>query len=326
MGVNIENGTQLVGGQIVMWELTQASSYDGVRAALEAGGLIGLMPGRRTAESALTGAAAALFEPLEKKHKVLVRAVKASASETDGIKKWAIYDENPAIKGEDRFTPINVVWIAGGTVDEDGNRIDSPDSPLRIEFERYVDYDFRSTMVDTWLAMRATLSRATVGTILADCITALRGIPLRDRGGTYWLPKSQVDRWSVVARNVENAGRKDEEGKQSKVYGINIVADDSMIECVGDQMVRELSARLSEMQDAMVTDQGMVQLKPQTVQARRKRLEEYRRQTENFTSAFGRKLDELSVQFTTCEALLATYMIAEGAAMDAAAELEQAAA
>lgn len=326
MSRTIEDGKQLIGGQIVMWELTQASRYDLVKDALTSVGLGDLMPGPRTAEAALTGAAAALFEPLEKKHKVLVRAVRASVSQTDGLKKWAIYDEDPAIKGEERFTLINVVWVAGGKIDENGNRVGTNESPLRVMFEKSIDEDFRDKFMDAWRAMLVTIGRATVGTILADCINAFRGIPLRDRGGAYWIPERVVPVWSIMARKIESAGCKDEEGKRSKVYGINIVADDSMIECVGDQMVRELSTRLSEMQDAMVTDTGMVQLKPATVGARRRKLEEYRQQTENFTHAFGRKLDELTVQFATCEALLATYTIAEGAALEVEADAEQAAA
>ena len=311
--MSIEKGTELIGGQIVMWEMSPSSVYSAVRTAAIEHGLGGCLPSPRTPESALSGAMAECFEPLDKQHKIFVRPVKSG---DDGIKKWSVFDEDPKIKDDSRFTLINTCWINGGKFDEDGNRIDCDSCPLNVAFDRYLSWEKQDELRDKWRWLRSTLSTGSMGSFLATCVLAMGGIPLRDRGGCYWIPQRRVDRWQAFARQIQQANAFTDKDHKSKIYGINIVADDSMVECVGDQMVRELSSRLQDIQDAIITDDGVTKLRKNSVSAKKQELAEMRQMAGNFTDCFRRHLGELEHKFVACEALLATYTIMESAAAE----------
>lgn len=300
----IQDGKELIGGQIVMWDISPSSRYSAVHAACVWAGLEELMPAARTPESALVAAMQDVISPLEKRHKIVIRPVRES-----GGKSFSVFDENPDLKGEERFTLIN------------NGRVEGSEGFEQIILDRRLEDGRQQVLEEKWEHLRKTMSTASVGTVMAKVIVAMGGIPLRDRGGVYWIPNKVVERWSTFAAMVIAANECSD--KKSKVYGLSVMADDAMVECVGDQMVREFGTRLQEMQDAMFNDEGLVKCHKATVVARKQQVEEMRREASNFTSSFRRVLGELETQFGVVEALLGVYSIAESTANELEAEAEQ---
>lgn len=302
------------GGSVVCWDLTPSSRWSDIYTAVSAMGPMfhECLPSPRSVPSAFAAAVAEVIQPTIKGHKILVRPVKKTGDEER--KAFVVVDEDPEIRSDDRFTIVNRCSASKIELQPD----DTAYWEDIVEFEMPLQRDVELTIRETFDAMRRTLSAASVGTMLAAVIEKTGGVPLRDRGGTYWLPDEHRVRWELFAKLVEAASIPVPNGKPggkdftSKVYGLHIIADEGMIECVGDQMVKSIVGRLEEYKADLMNDK----VRSATVKDRCKRVGELRAQANNFSAAFSRSLEGIQGKFAEVEALLATYSLLESAVVE----------
>lgn len=299
------------GGSVVCWDIAPASNWKRVFDAVT---LLGdkfaeCQPSPRSIPAAFQAAVAETIQPTLKGHKILVRPVKGTGDEAR--KHFVVVDEDPELKGDDRFTIVNRCSVSKVEV--------SPEQSVCweeiVKFELPVDEDVELAVRETFESMRRTLSAAAVGTTLADIVERMGGVPLRDRGGTYWLPAELNEVWELFSQLIERAATNSEPdpvtGKKrvSKIYGMHVTADEGMVECVGDQMQKSIAAKLDEFKADLANEN----VRSATVTSRREKVEELRRQSQNFASAFRRKLEGLDAAFAEVDTLLATYGFLESA-------------
>jgi hypothetical protein len=155
---------------------------------------------------------------------------------------FAIVDE---AKGE---TSNGYGDVGSAFFDDDAKGDDSAD----IRF-RNVERDNEVAVRKAYSGTRDVLVAGKVGNILSRLVVEfLGGTILRPTGGIYWLPDDRSEKWSEIARAVENCGA----GRglsASRVYQLRHQMDAEAVRAVKDAIVHECETEASRINEQIMT-------------------------------------------------------------------------
>ena len=72
-------------------------------------------------------------------------------------------------------------------------------------FSNPLDHPLRETIRQSYLVEKNLVTAAKLGGILVNACRELKGIPLRPRGGFYWIPEANKARWEQIVGVVEKS-------------------------------------------------------------------------------------------------------------------------
>lgn len=205
--------TDIIGGAVVYWNLTNDFDAEKLERGFDSLGLAKFCPSARTRAAALKhGLLIACNEC--KMENTLVRAL-----------------QNP---DEDGF--IVVREQRGDT----NNEYDTLYHAYYSDVSGYVitpsGSDFAHAAENAYHRSRRNVSAAAVSKALVNLASELSGTPLRPSGAIYWLPQDQLARWNAIVQAVENAGY-----GETKVYQIKTIFDDAAIMALRDAVSHAIS-------------------------------------------------------------------------------------
>lgn len=143
-----------------------------------------------------------------------------------------VTDVDVFLKIVDNEFEIEWVWTLGGT------------DHLNYAERNTLEDDCKNAF-DLW-AMGVTAS--SVGVALSNVIRKLGGVPLRPRGGIYWLPQRAVAKWEKVAGSVVNAE------KHNIVFQLSTIHDSNSAKAVLKAVELDLIRRFEEIETALSAD------------------------------------------------------------------------
>ncbi len=141
---------------------------------------------------------------------------------------------------------IEWVWTVGGI------------THLNPTERRDLEDDCKNAF-DLW-AMGVTAS--SVGVALSNAVRKLGGVPLRPRGGIYWLPQRAVTKWEKIAKSVVDAE------KHNIVFQLSTIHDSNSAKAVLKAVELDLIRRFEEIESALSGDLGDRALKTKLSQLR----------------------------------------------------------
>jgi hypothetical protein len=250
----MKSGQISLNGAVTFWR-----GSDSDRSILERGlddnGLSGLMPKQQTPKAVLNAALVALYankttliRPLSKKNGFTV------VSEDRG------QDEN---RYDSRYT---------FEVDDDGN-VSSPSAPW-AEVCRVRDQYKKSAGV---------VPAKAITNLLTTAVSRLSGIPLRESGGVYWIPRDKLDDWATYARIVEKAGT------GTMVHVMQTAADASSLRAIKEGILADIQSDV----DQIMKDIETGDLHEAALEAREARADSLRKRLLEYEGILGETLGDM---------------------------------
>jgi phage pi2 protein 07 len=208
------SGNTQTAGAIVWWNMHETTDYDALSAAWKDAGLDAeLLPRLPSPEAALRRA----VKQEEGKH-LLVRGIENG---------WALVDEE--VDGEDLDYEIRVRF----TLNAVGNvNVEPKDhklaAPVKAEYDKLLSTLSRED-VSSWLVRMAALTQA---------------VMLRENGGFYFIPRTQLDQWRRIAKAVTSAS-------QHRVNEIPALQSEEAVAAILEAVTAEAEKAADEMDEDM---------------------------------------------------------------------------
>jgi len=176
--------TLQVTGAVTLWSLSAYTAYGPIAQAWSDLGLERLVPRRSTLTDAVSWALRSSFS----EQRFLVRALPGG---------WSVQEEQVIDGGLEYREVCRVKLDARTTVETDYFTLGSGADESTIE----------RVVKTVTLATRAlgSVPRKHVTAALVSLVRSCGGIPLRDRGGVYYMPEWGMEKWEKAAAAVEKA-------------------------------------------------------------------------------------------------------------------------
>jgi hypothetical protein len=180
-------------GRITMWSLNGDVTVEALAKALKDAGSPAIPPEAPTAIVAL--------------HRAVDVVAKASKAKTHQIRRghWAIVNKGAVVTSEDEAPadPVdpNAPTLPAPPDSRPGDRklVYNVEAIARVEGDNLVvEGEGEALIRAAFDAAKATLAPTDVGNWLCDKLTALGAVPLRDRGGVYFIPRDVVQKWEKI--------------------------------------------------------------------------------------------------------------------------------
>ena len=211
-------------GTTVFWSLVDGTSISELREGFETLGRGDLLPETQNDSQALRRALSKNFPSKSK----IVRPL-------SGVTGFAIVDEQETINsaGVRKLVHQEELRIAlSGTT-----MISNPPDHVRLDAIK-ADYLYEK--------QRVTATK--LGGILIKACNQLSGIPLRPRGGMYWIPNSKTAEWEQIVSVVETANPK------NTVYKMKTTTDGETVDAVCDSLITEVEKQLDTLSESLLSE------------------------------------------------------------------------
>lgn len=178
-----------------------------------------------------------------------------------------------------------------------------------VEFSTLLDP--APAIAGAFAASLGWLTRDDVALWLADVIKRVYGTPLRDRGGVYYVPPTQVATWRQVAAALDACGA-------GRVYTLPTVQGEDCALAVLDALTRDVGGDL----DTLVEQAETRSVGGRALRARARDCDEVLRRLEQYAGVLGTSLDALRERVLVAQDLSLTTawaIEAEAASADDAA-------
>ena len=209
-------------GACVYWSLSDGTPIDVVEQGFKALGLVGFLPRMTNDAGALARALRTHFPS----SRTLLRSI-------DGSKGYAVVHEHDD-KGVGKMQYREEVRVS---FDSAGGLTFTPANPL-----------FDMGVRESYRVESGKMSAAKLGTVLVRCAQSMGGIPLRPRGGFYWMPEGKMSKWAQVAEIVAGANR------GNKSYALKTTADVETLSAVSDALKAQVTKRLEAVEASLQSD------------------------------------------------------------------------
>jgi len=260
-------------GACIYWALSDGTPIDEVKQGFKGLGLANLLPRMTNDAGALARALRTHFP----NQRTLLRSI-------TGGKGYAVVHEHDD-KAVGKMQYREQVRVS---FDSAGGLVFKPSSPL-------LDAGIR----ESYRVESGKLSAAKMGTVLVRCAQHLGGIPLRPRGGFYWMPENKMSKWEQVAEIVSNANR------GNKSYALKTTADVETLSAVSDALKAQVTKRLEAVEASLQSDdQGKRALASKEKEARE--LDEL---MQDYEAVLGEALDDLRERAEEAEAAAALAIL-----------------
>ena len=109
-------------------------------------------------------------------------------------------------------------------------------------FSNPLDHPLRETIRQSYLVEKNLVTAAKLGGILVNACRELKGIPLRPRGGFYWIPEANKARWEQIVGVVEKSNI------ANTTYCMKTTTDKTTLDAVCDSLVAQVENKLSQLE------------------------------------------------------------------------------
>ena len=284
-----------IGGATVFYDLG-VSNYESLLSALTPYGLERYMPDRKTPAACLKVALNEVMKgqaPKGKKVVIRPQEDRENSFAVGWIPSKVREDDN-----EESFEHQFFGHLVGGTESSD----------IRCSpYQEFVD-----ALRNPFDCALHSVSKASLSSAIVDIIeNVLHGISLRDSGGFYWIPESQISAWKCLASAIETTVTK---GGTHTFHCISAVADDAMVAAVCDAVESETISRLSTLEKSVAKSSDSFSV--QNCQAKWELCEKCRQRVASFETLLSRPMSALHDAITQTERMCAlTALQTTGAQM-----------
>lgn len=294
-----------VGGAVLFHAIGPNSSRPILKAGLEGIGWGKFVPEERTPFSCLQAALQQVFKKGKDSAKTLIRPL----DEERGF----------AVVNEERGAEVNSyqhqsTWLLP-EFDEHGNMLGHVKGVNGAEYESGAD------VREAFDNARLTLGPSAVGTALVKMIEALGGVALRPSGAIYWIAASKLDEWQKIVTAVEACSGelkcKDGRGPSNRLYVMRVMADQQMVQAVGDGIVNEITVEIERIKKELEEGLG-----DKAVKNRQAKVADMVNKVERFEHSFGDPLEQIRKLLDEANMQLAKASLLDTA--DVVRELEEA--
>jgi len=221
-------------GAVVWWTLSGHVEVEGFKAAWAAQGLDeALLPDLPSAATALRRAVYALKGP-----STLVRSLDKSTS------KWAIVEESRVDKA--------IVALGGtvtGPLKYDVECVVSRNEDDTLSFEPATEFTDTHPLVmqvrGAYEQAKGQHDHADIGSWLSRLVRKVDAVPLRERGGVYFVPRDQVETLNKMRAALRAASA-------NSIQTVPAMRNDDAVEAILDAVRREAQDEAQGMQDDLM--------------------------------------------------------------------------
>lgn len=216
-------------GAIVWWSLNNETSREKLREGFEAIGRPDLLPTIENDGQALRRAIRNCFPS---RGDNLIRPLK-------GIPGFAVIEESGGINSSG-FSELShrqelSIAISGSAI------ISNPQ-----------DYPLVDRIKREYFAEKQKVPASKLGKILVDACARLSGIPMRPRGGMYWMPEESLGRWEEIVSVVKNAQHK------NRCWKTKTTTDQETVDAVCDSLIIEVEKQLDGVMEALTSEENVL--------------------------------------------------------------------
>lgn len=195
--------------------------------------------------------------------------------------------------------PTNTVLLAVEMGEDDELVITNP--------ERYVGHDalalnlrsayahalttYDTNDVSSWMAMQL--------------LPTVQAIPLRDRGGFYFVPATTVDQWRVMVRAIRSVSA-------HKVYELPAMKCDQAVDAILDAVTLEAEAIAAKAEDRLINED----LSPRALRGQVRLLDKASTKLAAYDAVLGTHLDKLRARFEQLQGQMAAAILTADAKQD----------
>ena len=275
-----------IGGCMSFWSLLPKTNLCLLAEGLAEQGLQRFTPNEPSKEAALRAALDEIFTaPKGYKYRIEDQPCE------NGCKGFAVVSRDKSESrrpGDDWGKVVAAAWLDEGGL---------------LGIDPY-DYAVRHSLLDFMQEHVKWVGPAAVAMMLTQIIERLGGVTMRDSGGVYFLRKEVLPQWDQVRQLVRKAGAPG--SKVNKVYAPHIVADQEMLEAVGDALTEEVEAEVQGIKDELASGELSTRICTNRVQ----RAEQIEDKVKRYEQTFNRPLARLralaqSAQMNAAKAALA---------------------
>tara|TARA_R110000824_G_scaffold237484_3_gene426248 strand:- start:13 stop:849 length:837 start_codon:yes stop_codon:yes gene_type:complete len=105
---------------------------------------------------------------------------------------------------------------------------------------------------EEYLKEKQKIPASKLGSVLVDACKGLSGIPLRPRGGMYWLPEDVLGKWEEVVSVVEAAD------SGNRCWRMKTTTDQETVDAVCDSLVIEVEKQLEGVMEALTSEESIL--------------------------------------------------------------------
>ncbi len=257
-------------GITVFWSLTDGTNIEVLRDGFEEIGWLHLLPEVQEDSQALRRALAHHFPG----KRTLIRPLK-------GIVGYAVVNEDASGDEMEYDEEVRMGLV-------DGKLFSNP-----------MDHPLREAVSDTYRFEKKLVTAAKLGGVLVRAARELNGIPLRPRGGFYWIPDSSAEKWEQIVDVVERAR------SGNVTWKMKTTTDENTVEAVCDSLVIQVENQLAKLESDL--EEG--ELGKRALKTREKDAQELDSLVANYEEILGKTLEGLrsrasEVESAACVALL----------------------
>ena len=107
------------------------------------------------------------------------------------------------------------------------------------------EHPLRDAIKESYLFEKNLIPAASLGKILVQACRELNGIPLRPRGGMYWIPKSSIEDWEKIVAVVESANR------GNTTWKMRTSTDAESIQAICDSLIIQVENQLDNLEEEL---------------------------------------------------------------------------
>lgn len=136
-------------------------------------------------------------------------------------------------------------------------------------------------------------SEALGGMLVAIATEECNGLSLRESGGVYWLPETNLERWQELAAELE---RVEHVNGATEMYLVKTCMDQSTIKAVRVGLQNEVVSEVSAIRDAILAGMG-----DEALENRKDRLLQIHRKVQSYEEILSESLTTLHAIITSVE-------------------------
>ena len=262
-------------GLTMFWSLCDSTPLEPLREGLTDIGRADLVPEKTEEGDALKRALHFVFRD----RRTLVRPLERMRG------AYAVVLEDAAALGDEKMQYEEAFKVAC----IDGDLVFNPD-----------DTEYRFQVERAFQEQQKILPASKLGGVLTKAIMSLQGIPLRPRGGMYWLSEEKLDEWNDIVDVIQGAHQ------GNSVLGMRTTTDTGTL----DAVCFSLTTQVEKMLETLTDDLESGDLGKRALQSREDRARELDSFIQDYETILGKSLQELRDRAGEAESAAAVALLA----------------
>ena len=288
--VAVQGEMPATAGILVYWSLSGVIDLQDLTEVLEAEGIDPKYhPSGPSVEVAVHRAAESCADARRSGSRTLVRPLRRKGA-------WDIVQES-VVPNEQKGESLEYQALVRVSIEETDDKSRPKEVAIRYYEESHKDLSER---IHTAFQLYSELMTATDTSVWLTRLLGsyVAGIPLRSRGGIYFIPRDQVSDWARIVRCVRAVS-------DHILFEIPALQTDEAVDAILTAFRQEITSRLSEMEAYLTGDA----ISTRGLNAWRVVLEQIREKTRHYAEILGVALPDLEERSTTIDGMIAVAKI-----------------